>query len=132
MGKFDGILLCSDFDGTFASNGVPIEANMKAIKYFRENGGLFTLASGRNYEFLTHRIAAWSPAPPRDPTNHSPSPQRSTNWLSVMLRQFSAESASAVATTNEDELESPAATGIVPSTITSIPQRLKSKASRNL
>lgn len=53
MGKFDGILLCSDFDGTFASNGVPIEANMKAIKYFRENGGLFTLASGRNYEFLT-------------------------------------------------------------------------------
>lgn len=52
MGKFDGILLCSDFDGTFASGGVPIEANMKAIKYFRENGGLFTLASGRNYNFL--------------------------------------------------------------------------------
>ncbi len=53
MGKFDGILLCSDFDGTFALGGVPIEANMKAIRYFRENGGLFTLASGRNYGFLT-------------------------------------------------------------------------------
>ena len=52
MGKFDGILLCSDFDGTFALNGVPIEANMKAIRYFRENGGLFTLASGRDYDFL--------------------------------------------------------------------------------
>ena len=52
MGKFDGILLCSDFDGTFASYGKPVEANMKAIRYFRENGGLFTLASGRNYDFL--------------------------------------------------------------------------------
>lgn len=52
MGKFDGILLCSDFDGTFARGGVPIEANMKAIKYFKENGGMFAIASGRDHPFL--------------------------------------------------------------------------------
>ena len=52
MGKFDGILLCSDFDGTFAKNEVPIEANMEAIKYFKENGGMFTIASGRDHPFL--------------------------------------------------------------------------------
>ena len=37
-----------------------------------------------------------------------------------MLRQLSAESVSAVATTSEEELESPAATGMVPETITDI------------
>ena len=52
MGKFDGILLCSDFDGTCAVNGVVPEENIKAIKYFRENGGLFTFASGRPHGFL--------------------------------------------------------------------------------
>lgn len=52
MGKFDGILLCSDFDGTCAIGGAVPEENIKAIKYFRENGGLFTFASGRPHDFL--------------------------------------------------------------------------------
>ena len=47
MGKYDGILLCSDFDGTLAIEAVVSEENARAIKYFQENGGLFTLISGR-------------------------------------------------------------------------------------
>ena len=48
MKKFEGIVLIADFDGTLASHGVIPEANCEAIRYFQENGGLFTLASGRN------------------------------------------------------------------------------------
>ena len=47
MGKFDGILLCSDWDGTlFDGTSIP-ENNVEAIRYFQRNGGTFTLASGR-------------------------------------------------------------------------------------
>ena len=47
MGKFDGILICSDWDGTlFDGQGVP-EEGVRAIRYFEENGGKFTLCSGR-------------------------------------------------------------------------------------
>jgi Cof subfamily protein (haloacid dehalogenase superfamily) len=47
MGKFDGILICSDWDGTlFDGEKVPKES-VNAIKYFQENGGKFTLCSGR-------------------------------------------------------------------------------------
>ncbi|MBQ8508965.1 MAG: HAD-IIB family hydrolase [Clostridia bacterium] len=42
-GKFSGILLCSDFDGTL----VPSAENIAALEYFTQNGGLFTMASGR-------------------------------------------------------------------------------------
>lgn len=52
MGKFDGVLLCSDIDGTLLTkDGLP-EENQKAIKYFQENGGRFTLATGRLFDFL--------------------------------------------------------------------------------
>ena len=47
MGKFDGILICSDWDGTlFDGERVP-EESVNAIRYFQENGGKFTLCSGR-------------------------------------------------------------------------------------
>ena len=47
MGKFDGILICSDWDGTlFDGEKVPDEA-IEAIRYFQNNGGKFTLCSGR-------------------------------------------------------------------------------------
>ena len=52
MGKYSGVLLCSDFDGTLFDGKVIPEENLKAIKYFRENGGLFSVVSGRNHEFL--------------------------------------------------------------------------------
>ncbi len=52
MGKFDGVLLCSDIDGTLLTKeGFP-EENVKAIKYFQENGGRFTLCTGRLFDFL--------------------------------------------------------------------------------
>lgn len=46
MGKFDGILICSDVDGTFRGNNT-IEENSRAVKYFTDNGGRFTFATGR-------------------------------------------------------------------------------------
>ena len=52
MGKYTGILLCSDFDGTLYNGKVIPEDNMKAIRHFRENGGLFSVVSGRDSAFL--------------------------------------------------------------------------------
>ena len=47
MGKFDGILLCSDWDGTISDGGVLLHSNIEAIRYFQKEGGKFTFASGR-------------------------------------------------------------------------------------
>lgn len=45
---FDGYLLLSDMDGTLAFS----EENRDAIRYFQENGGLFTVATGRSPGFI--------------------------------------------------------------------------------
>ena len=47
MARYDGVLLCSDFDGTLSDKKTISPENIEAIKYFQKNGGLFTLASGR-------------------------------------------------------------------------------------
>lgn len=48
LGKFDGILLISDMDGTLLdSNDRISDENCKAIDYFIAEGGKFTVASGR-------------------------------------------------------------------------------------
>lgn len=48
MGKFEGYLICTDCDGTLTDGeGRLSEENAKAIKYFQQEGGLFTLATGR-------------------------------------------------------------------------------------
>ena len=47
MGKFDGVLLCSDWDGTLCDGGPLLKNNIDAIRYFQREGGKFTLASGR-------------------------------------------------------------------------------------
>ena len=52
MGKFDGILICSDFDGTLFSGHEISKENVEAIRYFQENGGYFTITSGRYPAFL--------------------------------------------------------------------------------
>ena len=56
MGKFDGILIVSDVDGTFLGKGSRVvPENIEKLKYFISEGGLFTLATGRIYntiEFL--------------------------------------------------------------------------------
>jgi hydroxymethylpyrimidine pyrophosphatase-like HAD family hydrolase len=47
MGRFDGVLICSDVDGTFAYGKEVPEANLKAIEEFQAEGGRFTLVTGR-------------------------------------------------------------------------------------
>jgi len=50
MGKFDGILIVSDMDGTFLGNGGRVvPENLEAIEYFKSEGGRFTIASGRAF-----------------------------------------------------------------------------------
>ncbi len=52
MGIFDGILICTDLDGTFLHNAKASEENCRAIKYFQDNGGYFTVATGRSPGFV--------------------------------------------------------------------------------
>ena len=48
MKKFEGILICSDLDGTLlrADKSVSKE-NLEAIRYFQREGGRFTFITGR-------------------------------------------------------------------------------------
>ena len=49
MGKFDGVLLASDYDGTlYDSHGIITEEVRAAIRYFTDNGGRFTVCTGRS------------------------------------------------------------------------------------
>ena len=48
MGKFDGILMCTDLDGTlFKKDKTISEENVRAIEYFKSEGGYFTFITGR-------------------------------------------------------------------------------------
>ncbi len=47
MGRYDGLLICSDFDGTLCHGGRISRENREAIGRFRAGGGRFTLATGR-------------------------------------------------------------------------------------
>lgn len=53
MGKFDGIAILSDLDGTFlGKGGRMVERNVEAINYFKAEGGLFSIATGRMHYSL--------------------------------------------------------------------------------
>lgn len=56
MGKFDGILICSDFDGTMAYEAKVSKENCAAIRNFQSEGGIFCPCSGRETAFF-HRYA---------------------------------------------------------------------------
>ena len=72
MGKFDGVLLASDFDNTLIytsgalHSGQPIPPlsgeNREALEYFMANGGRFCVATGR-------ALAAFEPLVPLAPMN---------------------------------------------------------------
>ena len=48
MKIFDGILICTDLDGTLLKNDKTVsKENLKAIEYFKERGGTFTFVTGR-------------------------------------------------------------------------------------
>lgn len=54
MGCFDGYLLLSDIDGTLAIGDNLSAENIRAIRFFQEQGGLFTLATGRPPMYVRH------------------------------------------------------------------------------
>ncbi len=56
MGKFDGVLLVSDFDDTLRpyNQALVPEENIRAIEYFTENGGKFSIATGRDLRSVLH------------------------------------------------------------------------------
>lgn len=48
MKKFEGIMICTDLDGTLLSDQCTISKdNLDAIEYFKANGGKFTFITGR-------------------------------------------------------------------------------------
>ena len=48
MNKFQGILICTDLDGTLLRHDKTVsEGNLRAIEYFKSEGGLFTYVTGR-------------------------------------------------------------------------------------
>ena len=48
MGLFDGILICTDLDGTLLRNDKSIsQENLRAIEHFKAEGGFFTFITGR-------------------------------------------------------------------------------------
>ena len=52
MGIFDGILIASDWDGTLCKEKRIPDKNIEAIRYFQQNGGAFTVCSGRYYPYI--------------------------------------------------------------------------------
>ena len=51
MSNFSSILLASDIDGTLALNGEVSKENIDAIRQFQNDGGLFTVATGRHSKY---------------------------------------------------------------------------------
>lgn len=57
MALFDHIVIVSDLDGTFLGKDSRIvPENMEKIRYFQQNGGRFTVATGREYRLIEHDI----------------------------------------------------------------------------
>ena len=57
MGKFDGVLFFSDYDDTlYNSQRTVASEDRAAIRYFQENGGRFSVATGRAFRTFTPQI----------------------------------------------------------------------------
>ena len=57
MGKFSDFILVSDFDHTLTDKSGQIPTvNLDAIRYFMEEGGIFTLATGRSLPMSKYRF----------------------------------------------------------------------------
>lgn len=57
MGKFDGVLLVSDYDDTLYNHHCTVSAeNHAALDYFMDHGGRFSIATGRAWRTFTPQI----------------------------------------------------------------------------
>ena len=57
MGKFDGVLFFTDYDDTLYNAQLRVsEENRRAIRYFMEEGGRFSVATGRAHRTFTPQI----------------------------------------------------------------------------
>lgn len=55
--RYDGVLICSDFDGTLSVGSIGIsKENADAIKMFQSKGGRFTLATGRTPLYIAQTV----------------------------------------------------------------------------
>ena len=67
MKRFENIIIASDLDGTFLSKKCgEVERNIEKIKYFTDNGGMFTFATGRiaaHVQFALPNAASYVNAP---------------------------------------------------------------------
>ena len=62
MGKFDGILICTDLDGTLLKKDKTIsKENLDAIEYFKKEGGVFTFVTGRSSSTIRDMYNAVKP-----------------------------------------------------------------------
>jgi Cof subfamily protein (haloacid dehalogenase superfamily) len=65
MGKFDGVLICTDLDGTLLRNDKTISReNIAAIDYFKREGGYFTFVTGRMPFFVSYVLDTIKPNAP--------------------------------------------------------------------
>lgn len=63
MGKFDGVLLCCDIDGTLAVGREIPESNKAALATYTAEGGLLSLCSGRATAYLQRLEGVFPNAP---------------------------------------------------------------------
>ena len=62
MNKFNGILMCTDLDGTLLRGDKTIsKENKEAIEYFKSEGGLFTFITGRMPYYVSDMYEAINP-----------------------------------------------------------------------
>ena len=57
MGKFDNIAILTDLDKTFLADGSKmVQRNVDAIEYFKSEGGIFTISTGRMHHGLENTV----------------------------------------------------------------------------
>ena len=57
VGKFDGVLFFADYDDTLYNSAHTVSPeNLTAIRYFMDNGGYFSIATGRAHRTFTPQI----------------------------------------------------------------------------
>ena len=65
MKKFEGILICTDLDGTLLKKDKTVSnENLEAIEYFKSEGGYFTFITGRMPFYVTNIFNTVKPNAP--------------------------------------------------------------------